>query len=369
MPKSVVIISGIFPPDPGGPAKFAREFATWSSRHGVRTNVIAYGTENRSTLLNADGELHTISRKDHVFFRYIRMIRAICESEQKVNQIFAVGAFLETYLASILKNFRYVAKVPGDIVWERARNNKDTSLEIDAFQDSDLPIKYRLFRFMFTRSLKRATLVIVPSDGLFRLCIRWGIPSHRLRLIRNSIDLPKFSGVKRASFRFDVLTVCRLAPWKGVQELIEVCSKLNLNLAIAGDGPERTNLEQLSIKLDLNAKFFGDISELEILELLSISKIFVLNSYYEGLPHALVEARAAGLICVARDGTGSAEVIHDGEDGYLVGKMRNLTEAIIKAVDEFDSFGPMGRLASQDAHARFDRERNFEKISLVLEEQ
>ena len=228
------------------------------------------------------------------------MIRTIINSTQRGFRIFAVGAFLETYIASILKRFDYVVKVPGDIVWERARNNKVTDLDIIDFQSALLPFKYRIFRNMFSRSLKRASLVIVPSKSLFQLCIRWGIPYSKLRLVRNSVDLSKFSKLARGPFQFDVLTVCRLTSWKGVDELIEVCSRLDLKLAVAGDGPERARLEELNLKFGSKVNFFGDVSENKILELLSNSKIFVLNSRYEGLPHALVEARAAGLISVSQ---------------------------------------------------------------------
>jgi glycosyltransferase involved in cell wall biosynthesis len=296
------------------------------------------------------------------------MISKITESVGKVDQIIAVGAFLETYISSIFKRFNYVAKVPGDIVWERARNNKITDLDINDFQEAYLPAKYRLFRYLFTKSLKRASLVIVPSNGLFQLCIRWGVPKSRLRLIRNSVDLSKFSNLNRNSFEFDVLTVCRLTSWKGVDELIEVCARHNLTLAVAGDGPERGNLERLAAKLGLDVKFFGDVSEHQILELLGSSKIFVLNSHYEGLPHALVEARAAGMISVARDGTGSAEVIRDREDGFLVGEMLPLSEAVAMAIREFDSSNHMGKIAAIDTCERFDRQRSFEKISHVLRE-
>ena len=368
MLSKLLIISGIFPPDPGGPAKFASEFSEWSDRKGARVKVISYADEVRTKCLNSNKKLLGISRHRRLLIRYFKMISAISKSAQRGDQVIAVGAFLEIYIASIVKRIKYVAKVPGDIVWERARNNKVTDLDINDYQKSKLPPKYKFLRFLFTRSLKRASLVVVPSNGLFQLCIEWGIPESRLRLIQNSVDLSKFSTLKRDSYKFDVLTVCRLAPWKGVDELIEVCARHKLTLAIAGDGPERANLERIGAKLGLDVIFFGDVSEDKVLELLSISKIFVLNSHYEGLPHALVEARAAGMISVARDGTGSAEVIQDKIDGFLVGEKLNLSEAVALAIREFNSSKRMGEIASIDTRERFDQQRNFEKISLLLRE-
>ncbi len=366
--SKLLMVSGIFPPDPGGPAKFAREFAQWSSNNGVDVRVISYGDEPSGVLESSKIQLLRVSRKGNLIYRYLKMISAISESAKRETQIICVGAFLETYFASIFKKFNYVAKVPGDIVWERARNNKVTDLDINDFQQSELSPRYRIFRYLFTQSLKRASLVIVPSKGLLQLCISWGVPESRIRLIQNAVDLSKFSSLNRNLFQFDVLTVCRLAPWKGVDELITVCAKHDLALAVAGDGPERLNLERLSARLGSKVIFFGNVSENQILELLSSSKIFVLNSQYEGLPHALVEARAAGMISIARDGTGSAEVIRDGEDGFLVGEELSLSDAVVMAIREFESSNHMGVIAAQDTRERFDREGSFERISHVIEE-
>ena len=336
-----LIISGIFPPDPGGPAKFAYEFAEWSSRKGKKVCVIAYFDEVELKSRDLYKDFSGVSRSDSLLVRYFRMVRAIAMSARKQDSV---------------------------IVWERARNNKITELEINDFQEARLGFKYRIFRCLFTQSLKRASIVVVPSNGLFQLCIKWGIPESRLRLIGNSVDLSKYSNLNRDSFNFDVLTVCRLAPWKGVDELIETCSQNKLRLAIAGDGPARSSLERLSVSLGADVRFFGDISEQKVLELLGTTKIFVLNSYYEGLPHALVEARAAGLITVARAGTGSAEVIRDGIDGFLVKEKDRLSHAVTSAISEFNSLSKMGDLAASDTKRRFDREQNFLEILSTLAE-
>jgi glycosyltransferase involved in cell wall biosynthesis len=171
--------------------------------------------------------------------------------------------------------------------------NGKTLLDINSFQTSTLKLKYKFFRFLFTRSLLRATLVIVPSQGLYELCRDWGVPESRLILIRNSVSVEKYSSLIQNQIDFSILTICRLTSWKGVDELIRYCSVHNTKMAVAGDGPERLHLESMSKTLNSDVTFFGDISQEAIINLMKRSKIFVLNSYYEGLPHALVEARAA----------------------------------------------------------------------------
>jgi glycosyltransferase involved in cell wall biosynthesis len=362
----LIVITGIYPPDPGGPAKFASEFSSWCSEKIAKVKVISYF--DQATKEGPDSPLAFVgvSRADSILQRYFRMIQIIGRATKHFSHFLSVGAFLETYIASIIYKFNYVAKVPGDIVWERARNNGITNLDIESFQHSSLPIKYKIFRIFFTRSLLRASKVVVPSQGLFQMCRQWGIPESKLILVRNSVDLEKFSGLSHDLNEFDILTICRLTPWKGVDELIQYCAEHKLRLAVAGDGPERRSLEKLSASLDADVAFFGDVSENTIIELLQKSRIFVLNSYYEGLPHALVEARAAGLITVARDGTGSAEVINDDVDGFLIRDGRSLSETINLALSEPLSASEIGLKAAFDASSRFDKEVNFNTILVTL---
>ena len=47
-------------------------------------------------------------------------------------------------------------------------------------------------------------------------------------------------------------------------------------------------------------------------------RVFVLNSSYEGLPHVILEAKAAGVPVVATDVGGTSETIQPGINGYLV---------------------------------------------------
>jgi glycosyltransferase involved in cell wall biosynthesis len=369
MRRDLLLISGIFPPEIGGPAKFTADFASWCALKGSKVAVITYGNcVNQLNSSDLSYDVVSALKSGSLLNTFIRMINTIRRSAGTGVSALAVGAFLETYFASLLFRFNYVVKVPGDIVWERARNNLITNLDIASFQSFKLPVKYKIYRYFFTQSLMRASQVIVPSQGLKDLCIKWGVQEEKISLIYNSVNIERYLTLTRAKNDFDVLTVCRLVPWKGVDEVIEYCSTHGLRLAIAGDGPERTSLESLAKGLQAKVSFVGNISEKEMLNLMSRSKVFVLNSSYEGLPHALIEARAAGLIAVAKDGTGSAEVIHDDVDGFLVRRGRNFSETMDLALALSKKSNGMGYKAAQDSEIRFNQEINFQSIlNLVIE--
>lgn len=366
MSDSVLLITGIFPPDSGGPSKFAFEFGKWSSRNDIDLAVLTYSDKIESAEDVGDMKVSRILRSNWLPIRYIKMIWAIGNKISPNVAVFAVGAFLETYAASIIYRFKYVAKVPGDIVWERAQNNSLTELSIDDFQLKKLNLKYKMFRKLYSNSLKRASKVIVPSLGLYNLCLFWGVKKENIHIIYNSIDSIGYSKIPTINPEYELVTVCRLVPWKGVAEVIEYAAKRNLKLAVVGDGPEREKLFSLADSLNAKVTFTGNIAPSLVNQILQKSRIFVLNSNYEGLPHALVEARLAGLISVGRAGTGSEEVINDGVDGYLVREDRPLETTLDLAFSQSGSKNDFVEKAKADSNSRFNKEINYLETSKVI---
>ncbi len=367
MPAPIFLITGIFPPDSGGPSKFAMEFGQWASQKNFKVVIQTYA-ESRNLHSNIENlEVFRILRSHRLLFRYSLMIRSIGQNQSKATSILAVGAFLETYFASLIYRFTYTVKVPGDIVWERARNNKVTELNVAEFQLEKLNLKYRIFRKLYSNSLKRATRVVVPSRGLYKLCLNWGVKEEKLRLIYNSVEALDLIHSPTDHYEYDLVTVCRLVSWKGVDELIEYSAERNLNLVVAGEGPDRERLETLSKDLGAKVTFLGEISNQLVTQLLSKSRVFVLNSYYEGLPHALVEARVAGMVTVGRAGTGSEEVINDDVDGYLIRSDRPLDATIDLAIASVGKLTQLTQRARLDSLARFNKEHNFNEILKTIQ--
>ncbi len=362
MRKKLLIATGIYPPEAGGPAKFAEEFGNWLISEDFDVRLITYSDELPENDSSSRIPISRISRFDILPWRIARFVYRLGVLQKDCQGILVIGAFIESYLASIIYSFPYIAKVPGDIVWERASNNKITELGIEKFQDQKLNFKYRLFRALFTRSLKRAEIVIVPSMGLYKLCLRWGVSESKLRLIYNSVDSTTLMVKKETKKVYNLITVCRLVSWKGVDELIKYAAIRNKRLLVVGDGPEKAHLEAMANSLQADVNFEGEVSHQRVLEFLSMSELFVLNSRYEGLPHALVEARVAGVLSVARAGTGSAEVINDDRDGFLVRPDRSLEETLDIAMQMGPSSESMIALAREDSFKRFSKETNFPQI-------
>jgi glycosyltransferase involved in cell wall biosynthesis len=135
-----------------------------------------------------------------------------------------------------------------------------------------------------------------------------------------------------------VVTVGRLVPWKHVDAIIRAIRGVpEANLLVIGDGPERQNLRTLVAELGMErrVRFTGQVSRSEVARLIAPCDLFVLNSSYEGQPHVVLEAMAAGLPVVATAVGGTAEVIRHAQNGILIrAGETELRDAIVRVLSD-----------------------------------
>ncbi|MGA9509888.1 MAG: glycosyltransferase family 4 protein [Candidatus Sulfotelmatobacter sp.] len=144
-------------------------------------------------------------------------------------------------------------------------------------------------------------------------------PIHRV-IERNSEDAP-------------LLYFGRLSREKGVADLLHAMQQLpHLPLTVAGDGPERGELEQLSAKLRLaNVKFVGHIKGEELDFTIASSRFTVLPSHaYETFGKTILESYAHARTVVASDLGSRRELINEGRTGllYRTGDVSQLVAAL-----------------------------------------
>lgn len=373
MPQEITIVSGIYPPDVGGPATFSEAFAGYLSDKKIRVNVVS--THESQKLNYQSSEFVVVklfSRNSNIFFRTFRLAYEIGKKFRSSQLLIANGAFLETFFGSFLalRKARYFTKIPGDIVWERACSSGYTSVDVFTFQRINMNYKYRLLRYLFSRSLKRSEAVIVPAPYLRDLCLSWGINESKIVEIGNTVDTELYQPDSNVEKIYDVVTVSRLVPVKQIDELIVACAKLNLSLAIVGDGPLFTDLQTLAIKLKANVTFLGVKNQMQLPLIYQQSKVFALNSQIEATSYALLEARSSGLTSIANCGTGSEQVIKHLVDGILCGVSTGFTlENALKYVlgNEFDST-KAGALARSSTIREFDRKTIFGRIHNLIQD-
>lgn len=314
----VLVVTGIFPPDHGGPASYVPTIARGLQQLGHEiVSVITL-----SDRLDHDDRHYgfPVRRLLRARLRPLRWASTVLEIVRLAHQadvIYLNGLVLEGILAAkFLARRPVVVKVVGDLIWEKARNSGASHLELEAFQKARLPFRWHFFRRLQSWYTSMADAIITPSRYLAGIVTGWNADAARVHIVYNAVTLPSVS--RSDASHYDLVTVARLVPWKGLVDLIEVASELGLKLRIVGDGPLRGELEDLARQRGAQVSFAGHVAHDRIPDEIRSARLFVLNSSYEGLPHIVLEAQAAGVAVLASSAGGTPETIEHGVDGWLV---------------------------------------------------
>jgi colanic acid/amylovoran biosynthesis glycosyltransferase len=131
--------------------------------------------------------------------------------------------------------------------------------------------------------------------------------------------------VREAGAPLTLIVVARLVPQKGHAVLLEALARLraggrDVRLVVVGDGPTSADLHAAVARLGLEGAITwrGVLDEAGVAAALDRADAFVLPSFAEGLPIALMEAMGRGLPCVATSVHGVPELARDGATALLV---------------------------------------------------
>lgn len=322
----LLLIAGVFPPEIGGPASYIPRLATaLSARHEVQ--VLTLGDQ-----VDADEsypfKIHRVSRAGSPWWRRWQTVRQISGLLPKIDVALANGLFFESARAAARTGRPVVAKVVGDVIWERARNVAATGKSLEEFQQNPGSLKWRFLHGLQRRAMQRFAAVFTPSQYLEDIVRGWGVDSEQISVIPNAVELQDPINTEP---QVDLVTVARLVPWKGLVELVDLAAENQWSLSIVGDGPMRDELEyQIKSRGSQDIELRGAVPQEQVAAEIRRGRVFVLNSSYEGLPHIVLEAKAAGVPVVATAAGGTPGTINDGEDGRLVpvGETKKLEQVL-----------------------------------------
>ena len=324
----ILVVTGIFPPDIGGPATYVPLISGALAERGCKITVLTTSEPHDLTYDDSRYPFPVVrlNRRLSLWHRTPAFIRLIRRYGRDADVIYANGMHLEAALANKLLRKPLVMKIVGDEAWERASRKGWTGDSFEAFQVKRQAWPAELNKRIRAWAVRQADRVIVPSRYLKRIVSRWGVPEERCTVVYNAVAMPGNLQPGETPLKTPVklITVGRLVPWKHVDMVIESLAHLkDAGLVVAGDGPERQRLEALAAAPGISGRvyFAGQRSKQETLALMAACDIFVLNSSYEGLPHVAVEALQLGLPVVAAAAGGTPEVVRNGENGLLIPPM------------------------------------------------
>ena len=234
---------------------------------------------------------------------------------------------------------------------------------------------------LYRAALKRAQSIIFQNIDNKNEFIKTGIVEAAKAYVVDG------SGVNLAEFKFShlpapnpfvFLTIARLLRAKGLFELAraaEIVKQRYPDVIFRLVGPTDSSRDRVSSEaLEAWGKqklieYCGPVSDVR--EFLSKAHVFVLPSYHEGLPRAVLEAMATGRAIVTTNAPGCRETVEEGSNGFLVpvGDHVVLAERMLWLIQNQDVCARMGERSRRISAERFDVVRINKEMVKIIEDQ
>ncbi|MDB9891234.1 glycosyltransferase family 4 protein [Alphaproteobacteria bacterium] len=245
-----------------------------------------------------------------------------------------------------------------------------------AFQGENRQRKFTnlLVRFMYRLALLKVDKVFFQNPDNEHLFIQLGIikdePSKTFVVNGSGVNLDRFSVTslpKVPSF----LMISRLLGDKGVREYVAAARVIrrqfpNINFGLVGwidDHPNSVQSKELQDWIESeDIKFFGHLADVR--PVISKYSVFVLPSYGEGIPRAVLEAMAMGRAVITTDVPGCRETVISGKNGFLVParSFEGLVVAMQKFIENPELIVRMGACSRKLAEKKYDVHKINEKL-------
>ncbi len=303
----ILIATGIYPPDIGGPATYAKKLSEELARLGHEIKIISYGECG-----GGEKNLYLIGRKTNIIFRYLKYFFQAYQLSGRVDLVYILdlmSAGLPATIAAKFKSRRVVFRTGGDFLWEKAFQSGWTDLPLRKYYESKHSGKEKLLLNLCRWLVNKIDLILFSSQLQAEIYRKYyGLPVNKIVIIYNAS--PALSEVKPDNnYNNSVVYAGRLVKLKNLERLINIFAKIDnkqTKLLIFGEGPEKNKLKILIKKLGADDKIIikEKVEHKKLLEIISGSRFFILPSVTEISPNLALECIGLGQPIILTKETG-----------------------------------------------------------------
>lgn len=232
----------------------------------------------------------------------------------------------------------------------------------------------RWLRF-FARAALAKGPVIVLSDAE-RATLRKVVPTATIFVLSNCIDVDEARGFERILTKEERLTILflgRITEDKGLGAIYDSLAmarsrRTRFRFVMAGTGPaEKLYVQMLSELLGSDFEFVGVVAGSEKTALFKRCDVFLLPSQFEGLPMALLESMAFGLVPITTDVGSIPSVVRHGHNGILVNRQspEEIARAIERLMADREYLRALGRNARQSILETCDPDQYVTRLNAI----
>ncbi len=297
-----LLVSGILPPDIGGPARVISDLAETLRSQGHEVGMMAYGAKDDMS----DGIIR-IRRSQNIFSRYWALTQAIRQKSAPdviilATDVFSVG--IPTRLALIGKTNQFILRLGGEWAWEDAVTKGRFFGTLRQYWKTSHGLRGVFEKINYRWILNRADKICVSSFFLRdALSLHLGMDPKKFSLTPNESQLeviPRTRPIPHQPLR--LLYIGRFAPVKNIpflaQVLVDILKEgLVFEADIIGEGSDQKKIERIIVD-QRNIRLHPPQEKSQLTETYNSHDILLLPSLSDICPNGVLEALSAGLPCL-----------------------------------------------------------------------
>ena len=346
-----------------GAERVAASWANYLASHGHGVSIVVYANSEDTYELDERVQLVPLADTQEQFFRM-----------SKIKQLFSIRRAVRQVSPQILISFLPKMQINMMLATFGMRIKRMETIRNNPWMDTDVVGK----RFFWHLCFHRANTILVQtkeqseyfSKRLQKKCVVISNPVSPGFVKKQKVYGPekgsKFVAVARINTQKNYPMMVR-----AFAQAVQLEPSCTLDIYGAGDPEKLQQLQELIRQLEMenNIQLCGwrrDISDV-----LTQYDAFLMSSDYEGMPNALAEAMAAGLVCLSTDcKTGPKDMITSGENGLLArtGDVRSFAEGI-EAIIKMDpqQRAEMGSLARESILKMCSEDNTLARLKQYIE--
>ena len=340
----IVLATGIYPPEVGGPATYVENIARELSERGHDVTVVTYeGTRTSRVGIGTSGwKIIWVSMAGGPLLRWRRYAEALREQGRNADIVEAfssVSVGVPLWMAR-LKKPKKILRLGGDFLWERYTDRGGTK-RLREWCERSMWIMRKLlgtfdhiiFSTKFQEELYEKQYANMPHHSVIENAVPTGRPTVH---------------AKHEPFR--LLFMGRFVGFKNLFALIDAMNLLpEVTLTFVGEGPFLGKLETRNQELATRVQFLPTVHGEEKQRIFAEHDLLVLPSLTEISPHVALEARAAGLPVLLTEETGLSSTLREG---MVIRPLRTPDEIAAAARDVMADYDSIARAAASPAPGR-----------------
>ncbi len=362
-PKVLIIYASSSLSGPGkGLLQFIRHASALNYVLASFIPAVGVDTEFTEVAKSRGANYIPIIQKGMLDFSLIRQVREICDTNDiNIIQTHGYKGHIIAFFLSKMLGVKWVA-------WAHGWTNENA--------------KIRLYNKIERFCLKRADIAIAVSPDLNEVISGFRGKQRKTHMILNAVDEGELlSDVGGSAIRQnydirqqDIVIGCfgRFSPEKGQEVLVESVARIvpecpEIKVMLVGSGQERDNIEALVDRLGISDHIIFCGYQRAMQDFYEAVDIVVLPSHSEGLPNVALEGMMHKRAVISTDVGGVREIIHNGENGWIVPPgdrlaMAKILKIVVTDVKLRDLVSERGY---QSLHPKFSPEKRAQNILSV----